>query len=100
MGCWYLRYLADLFDGDFKKIVCAYNAGQGSVAKWLANPAYAVNGALIEIPFPATAAYYENVETAYRQYMAIYPHLFTQNAAEVVEVKTGCYNVVSEEMPC
>lgn len=101
LGCWYLRYLADLFDGDFQKMICAYNAGQGNVAKWLDNPAYAENERLVEIPFPETAAYYDNVVAAYRHYMALYPALFAApDAEDVVAVGNGCYNTVSEGMPC
>lgn len=101
LGCWYLRYLSDLFDGDFQKIICAYNAGQGSVAKWLLDPTCAENGRLTRIPFPETAAYYENVATAYRQYMTLYPALFAEGAA-VAEAGDGCYNTntVSEGLPC
>lgn len=98
-GCWYLQYLSDLFDGDFQKIICAYNAGQGSVAKWLLDPTCAENGRLTRIPFPQTATYYENVVTAYRQYMTLYPALFSGEAA-VAEAGGGCYNTQMEDLPC
>ena len=100
-GCWYLRYLCDLFSGDFKLVVCAYNAGQGNVAKWLANPDYAQNGALSVIPFDSTATYYERVETAYARYEALYPALFDE-AGDGLPAKEA-YAIMrqfSEELPC
>lgn len=78
-GCWFLRFLTDRFDGVCRHIVAAYNAGHGSVEKWLADPAYAVDGLLVNIPFPETARYVEKVETAYEAYRTLYPDLFTDD---------------------
>ena len=36
-GCWYLRYLANLFHGDPVCVSCAYHAGQGQVTAWLSD---------------------------------------------------------------
>ena len=62
-----------------RHIVAAYNAGHGSVEKWLADPAYAVDGLLVNIPFPETARYVEKVEAAYEAYRTLYPDLFTDD---------------------
>ena len=71
-GTWYLGYLARRFDGDAKKIVCAYHAGQGNVDKWLANPQYSSDGVTLDtIPTQDTAAYASRVLralTVYRKY--------------------------------
>ena len=40
-GAKYLRYLLDLFDGDYALTLAAYNAGEGAVARYGAVPPYA-----------------------------------------------------------
>lgn len=76
-GCWFLRFLTDRFDGVRTHIVAAYNAGHGSVEKWLADPELSAGGLLTAIPFPETARYVEKVEAAYAAYRSLYPDLFT-----------------------
>ena len=71
-GTWYLGYLSRRFDGDAKKIVCAYHAGQGNVDAWLKNPLYSSDGVTLDtIPTDDTAAYASRVLRArdvYRKY--------------------------------
>ncbi len=78
-GCWYLNFLSNRFDGDTKEIIAAYNAGHGSVEKWLDDPRFSENGTLTTIPFEDTARYYDNVMLAYENYTTLYPNLFTTN---------------------
>ena len=78
-GCWYLNFLSNRFDGDTKEIIAAYNAGHGSVEKWLDDPRFSENGTLTIIPFEDTARYYDNVMLAYENYTTLYPNLFTTN---------------------
>ncbi|MCL2811352.1 MAG: lytic transglycosylase domain-containing protein [Clostridia bacterium] len=72
MGAWYLSYLAELFDNDVRKMVCAYHAGMGNVAAWLKNPEFSSDGVALEgTPFPNTAEYEARVQraiVAYRKY--------------------------------
>jgi len=75
-ACWYIRFLTNRLDGDRTCIIAAYNAGHGSVEKWLKDPAYATNGTLHTIPFPETERYYKKVTTAYDKYRALYPDLY------------------------
>ncbi len=35
LGTWYLHYLSDQFGGNEAMVLAAYNAGQGSVRRWL-----------------------------------------------------------------
>ena len=71
-GTWYLGYLSRRFNGDAKKIVCAYHAGQGNVDSWLKNPKYSADGVTLDvIPTEDTAAYAERVlraQAVYRKY--------------------------------
>lgn len=60
IGCWYLRYLLDLF-GDLRLALCAYNAGPNNVRDWLNNPEYCNNGKLAQIPFKETRNYVKKV---------------------------------------
>ncbi len=74
-GGWYIRYLMDEFDGDFTCAVAAYHAGQGSVRKWLKNPAYSPDGRTLSA-FPAdapkTGHYVSKVQKAYDYYLEKY----------------------------
>ncbi|MBP3656539.1 MAG: lytic transglycosylase domain-containing protein [Clostridia bacterium] len=72
-GTWYLGYLSRRFDGDEKKIVCAYHAGQGNVDSWLKNPAYSSDGVTLDvIPTEDTAAYAGRVLKARSVYQKYY----------------------------
>ncbi len=76
MGCWYLNYLLDRFDGNLPHALAAYNAGPGNVSKWLEDPACAQDGVLREIPFEETRNYVERVERAYAVYEELYKGAF------------------------
>ena len=81
-GCWFLRFLTDRFEGELPHIIAAYNAGHGSVEKWLDDPAYSQNGILTAIPYPETERYVEKVQTALEAYRTLYPDLFTDGLIE------------------
>ncbi|MCD5413791.1 MAG: lytic transglycosylase domain-containing protein [Clostridiales bacterium] len=73
IGTWYLNFLNNKFNGDLKLIISAYNAGNGNVRSWLANPEYSLDGvALNIIPFPETKTYYKRVSRDYKIYKIIY----------------------------
>ena len=78
-GCWYLNFLSNRFDGSAMEMIAAYNAGHGSVEKWLDDPRFSENGTLTTSPFEDTARYYANVMLAYENYTTLYPNLFTTN---------------------
>jgi soluble lytic murein transglycosylase len=71
LGAYYISYLIGKFS-SVDTAAAAYNAGEGNVAKWLANPDYSPDGrTLKKIPYKETADYVEKVrhaETAYRVY--------------------------------
>lgn len=63
-GCYYLRYLFDRFD-DTHAVICAYNAGEGVVRKWLDE-----DGKLDEtkISYSETKTYFRKVKDYYAVY--------------------------------
>ncbi len=44
LGCWYVRFLLDRYDGQWQEALTAYIAGQGQVDKWLKDPALSSDG--------------------------------------------------------
>lgn len=75
-ACWYLRFLSDRFSGYDTAVVCAYNAGHGTLERWLANPDYTDNGELRVIPNDDVARYLGRVRNAYAKYKELYPTVF------------------------
>lgn len=58
MGCFYLSYLLNMYNGDKKCALAAYNAGHANVDSWLRNKKYSANGTELDIiPFPETEKY-------------------------------------------
>lgn len=77
IGCWYLKYLLDEYNGDIELALCAYNAGIGNVGKWLANDKYSSDGKTLDvIPFPETENYVMNTRKYMKKYIKLYPTLF------------------------
>lgn len=73
IGCAYMDYLIELFDGNILTAIAAYNAGPGNVNKWLSDPRYSDGkGKLERIPFSETAAYVTKVQKRAKIYRKIY----------------------------
>lgn len=73
IGVWYLNYLIEQFEGDYKLAVAAYNAGIGNVKRWLKNPDYSSNGKTLDkIPFRETERYIKKVLNNYTIYKMLY----------------------------
>lgn len=73
MGCWYLRWLGDMFNNNRDLMVAAYNAGPTNVQNWLENEDYSSNGKELEyIPFGETKKYVDKVNTYYNVYEYLY----------------------------
>jgi soluble lytic murein transglycosylase len=61
MGSFYLNHLNNIF-GCEELALAAYNAGQGNVSGWLANPRYSPDGVSLDvIPFSETENYLRRV---------------------------------------
>ncbi len=66
LGCWYLSYLCDMFDGDLQKVFAAYNAGPGNVKEWIED------GKLVNIEHAETENYLIRIEKRYEIYKKLY----------------------------
>ncbi len=73
LGCYYLRFLLELYQGDQVAAVAAYHAGQGTVGTWLSE----AGGTLLveDIPYPETRDYVQRVLDYRELYVRIYPPL-------------------------
>ena len=73
IGCAYIDYLIDMFEGHTDVAIAAYNAGQGNVKKWLADSRYSDNGkTLTKIPFDETEKYVKKVRNREKIYRDLY----------------------------
>lgn len=70
-GSYFLYLLYDEFK-DWDTALAAYNAGRGSVIKWLSDPEVSQNGELINIPFEETKDYIEKVNKSQVIYKKLY----------------------------
>lgn len=73
IGCAYLKYLFERFEGNKKNTLAAYNAGMGNVEKWLNDPKYSKDKiTLSKIPFRETSSYVQKVEKREKIYRDLY----------------------------
>lgn len=73
MGCYYLKYLIDYYDGNTEVALAAYNAGMGNVSKWLEDERYSTDGKeLSDIPFSETRNYVKRVREYTKTYRKLY----------------------------
>ncbi|MCL1975571.1 MAG: lytic transglycosylase domain-containing protein [Firmicutes bacterium] len=73
LGCWYIDWLRDYYNGDMVIAVAAYNAGMSNVNSWIASGVW--NGNLQElsgIPFSETRKYISHVYESYNMYHNLY----------------------------
>lgn len=72
-GSYYLRYLLNHYEGDETLAVAAYNAGVTNVDEWVAKArAQGRSLSVQEIPYAQTREYVKRVESAQREYRALY----------------------------
>lgn len=73
IGCWYVAYLLDLFDGNLQTATVAYNAGPTRALNWLGDERYSSDGEnLAYIPFTETKAYADQIDSFYEIYKSVY----------------------------
>ncbi len=70
LGCWYLNYLDDLFQGDLATATAAFHTGQGRVGEWVQDPENSSDGLRLDknIPSEVTGAYVRKVQSVYDYY--------------------------------
>src|SRR5690606_13294848 len=75
IGTWYLRHLANTFDGNLVVALAAYNAGQTRVQQWLAEQRWdGREETLADIPFGETRRYVRRVLDTMDTYIWLYDH--------------------------
>ncbi len=89
-GVKYLRFLLDRFKGDLKKVVAAYNAGEGKVEKFKGIP-----------PYKETQQYVKNVLATYDKLRApalLAARLKRQKAASITASKQGSVSRIRQKI--
>lgn len=72
-GCWYLGFLMDRYNGDKTCSSAAYHSGQGTVDKWLQDPAYSSDGQTLNIiAGPNADTYVKRILEYYEKYVQLY----------------------------
>ena len=73
MGCYYMHYLLTLYDGNVKNALAAYNAGEGTVNRWLLDPECSKDGKTLSfVPYSETRRYITKVTNNQRIYELLY----------------------------
>lgn len=73
IGCFYLSYLLDMYDGNVECALAAYNAGQTNVDKWLSAEEYSKDGENLDVvPFAETEKYVKKVQENIKKYSFLY----------------------------
>ena len=76
IGCWYISYLLDRFSGNNELALAAYNAGEGTIRKWIESGEIKWKGNEIKsLPYPETEKYLVRVNRIYFIYKTLYPDL-------------------------
>lgn len=76
IGCWYLRYLMDMYDENMSTALAAYNAGLGNVSRWLEDKQYSDDGCTLDyIPYAETDGYIEKTLKYMEKYDKYYEEL-------------------------
>lgn len=72
LGACYLAYLAEVFSGHMRAALAAYNAGQGTVRRWVEEAGGLESFSLEDVRFPETRQFVERVERYWQIYRRVY----------------------------
>lgn len=76
LGCWYLSYLLKRFNNNSELALAAYNAGEGTVRKWIDSGNIGWEDSRIKsLPYKETEKYLVRVNRIYFVYKTLYPEL-------------------------
>jgi soluble lytic murein transglycosylase len=76
LGAFYLAFLVRYFGGDTRRALAAYNAGQGTVSRWLKEAGGSEPLELEDIPIDETREFVERVEYYRGIYNRVHPDAF------------------------
>ncbi len=97
MGCWYLRYLLDMYNGNSDLAIAAYNAGPNNVNSWLSNEEYSKNGETLQyIPFGETKKYVDRINVYYEAYIYLYTH--NKEKSHIIHVIMNGIDLIKNQM--
>lgn len=65
LGCYYLAYLLDFYEGNVINSLCAYNWGLSNVNNWIKNGNKDKNGTITNIPVKETSNYIKKYKFNY-----------------------------------
>ena len=83
LGCWYVRFLYDRYDGQWQEALTAYIAGQGQVDKWLKDPELSKDGKTLDvIPGQDVKEYAAKVMRIHESYKEAYPDVLVCTIAD------------------
>lgn len=57
IGCYYINYLMEMFEGNITNVLASYNWGLGNVKSWMNEGNIDENGTIINIPVKETRDY-------------------------------------------
>lgn len=80
VGCAYLAYLLERYDGDERLALAAYNGGLTNADGWAAEANRSDRPLVDVIGFPETASYIRKVELQRNVYRTLYPEVFVRAA--------------------
>lgn len=73
LGCWYLNWLMQYYNGNTDLVIAAYNGGNGNVNEWLKDRNLSSSGKSLEkIPFKETDEYLKKVKRYHSVYKKLY----------------------------
>lgn len=73
LGSWYLRYLSDVYNNDLIVVLAAYNAGPGTVNRWLMSKQWDGSlSSLSQVPYGETRHFIQRVLYTYERYSKVY----------------------------
>ena len=72
IGCFYLSYLLEMFDGNLENALSSYNWGLGNVKDWIARGNVDDNGTIKDIPISETRNYIKKFKVSEFVYKNIY----------------------------
>ena len=72
IGIWYIDYLLDYYEGHTQLALAAYNAGTGTVDRWLADNRIQEKGEVLTLPYEETSKYLIKINTYHERYTQLY----------------------------